>query len=201
MSSLKALHDRRKKLTLEVLKKALKHAKPLKAFKQGTLIKVNDRMQKNYSYRLDAKPGAIEFPAYYNPKEMLIMGVFEGKYCNDCILEFPREWFEAAIKAGSLSPEGADSNLNYWGIKSRMSLQEWIDKGWILDDDPDPRGWFQWYMRYWLGRRSVEDERQIKRWNQIKRHQAQVKKHSKGRLDERPKQRQTLLQWSYDCMI
>ena len=38
-------------------------------------------------------------------------------------------------------------------------------KGWIRSIDP--YGWFQWYFRYWKGRRPEDDQRQIGRWNRI----------------------------------
>jgi hypothetical protein len=74
----------------------------------------------------------------------------------------------------------------------------WQKKGWIYEEDP--RGWFQWYCRYYMGRRiALVDEKQIKRWNAYKRHVAQVKKNCpKGFLDCRKKQRQSLLHWAYD---
>jgi hypothetical protein len=130
---------------------------------------------------------------------MLKMGVFEGHYLNDCTSEFPKEWFEGAID--NLSPEAPNTNNNYFKIKSRQSLQIWKEKGWIID--PDPRGWFQWYCRYYLGRRIPEvDEIQIKRWKSFKRHEAQVHKNCKAHdCDCRPKQRQALLQWAYDPLI
>jgi len=141
-----------------------------------------------------------EFQPELTPPEMLQMGVFEGKYLNDCTDEFPSEWFEASQDKRSLV---ADPALNFFGIKSRQNLQTWRDKGWITPDDPDVRGWFQWYCRYYLGRRDpILDPRQINRWKAFRRHLAQVQKNCPpGDLTCRPKQRQALLQWAYDPRI
>lgn len=165
----------------------------------GDIITVNDKMQQGYSYELEASMGedfADGFKPCFSPQEMLEMGVFEGKYCNDCQNEFPREWFENARIS-----EIADPALNYFGIKSRQPLKVWQQKGWIIP--PDPRGWFQWYCRYYLGRRIESvDEAQIKRWKAFSRHAGQIKANcSPGDLTCRPKQRQALLQWSYDPFI
>ncbi len=129
-----------------------------------------------------------------SPKQMLQMGVFGGKYMTDCQKEFPRTWFLRA----KLSPEKSDSSLNFFGVKASKSLTYWREKGWI--NEIDPRGWFQWYCRYYLGRRiEEEDQRQIKRWRAMKRHIAQVKNNCyKGDLSCRPRQRQALLHWAYD---
>ena len=136
------------------------------------------------------------FRPRFTPKEMLEYGVFEGKYCNDCTDEFPADWFENA----KLS-DVADPSLNFFGVKSRQSLQTWQEKGWIIE--PDPRGWFQWYCRYYLGRRiEAIDTWQIKRWKSFARHAGQIKANCMpGDLFCRPKQRQALLQWSYDPFI
>jgi hypothetical protein len=134
---------------------------------------------------------------------MLEMGVFEGKYLNDCILEFPREWFEDAIKSGTLSPNKANVTCNCFSIKSRLSRSEWLKNGWIpqIEGDPDNRGWFQWYCRYYIGRRIPEiDIIQIKRWKAFKRHYGQVRKNCEE-ISCRPKQRQALLQWGYNAFI
>ena len=165
----------------------------------GDTISVNDRMQQGYSYVLEALAGrcfAPEFQPYFTPEKMLEMGVFEGKYCNDCRLEFPEDWFANARIA-----ERADPFLNYFRVKSRQPLAVWRQKGWIIG--PDPRGWFQWYCRYHLGRRVSEiDELQIKRWRSFRRHAAQVRANcDPGDWTCRPRQRQALLQWAYDPFI
>lgn len=132
-----------------------------------TKITVRDRMQKDYSYTLSAQTGAeyaVDFTPHLSPPEMLKMGVFEGKYMNDCKLEFPDSWFEAAKLR-----DKSDSNVNYFGVKSRQPLSVWRDNGWIYG--PDPRGWFQWYCRYYQGRRIADIDRiQIKRWKGFARH-------------------------------
>ena len=163
-------------------------------------IIVNDLMQKGYSYETTEDEGKNFHPDFkpdFSPKQMLEYGVFEGKYLNDCQNEFPKEWFVRA----KLSAEKPDPALNFFKIKSRMSLQEWQKKGWIIG--PDVRGWFQWYCRYYMGRRLPEiDTIQIKRWKAFKRHLAQVEKNCPiGDLECRPKQRQALLQWAYNPFI
>lgn len=165
----------------------------------GDKITVNDAMQRDYTYRIDAPMGedfAPAFKPHFTPKEMLELGVFEGKYCNDCRDELPEDWFEAA-KTGNI----ADVSLNYFKIKSRQPLSVWRQKGWIVE--PDVRGWFQWYCRYYLGRRIPEiDGWQIKRWRAFTRHAGQIKANcDPGNLDCRPRQRQGLLQWSHDPFI
>ena len=159
-------------------------------------ITVNDRMQKHYRYLLEAAAGKNfdpEFKPELSPQEMLELGVFGGKYVTDCKKEFPTVWFARA----KLSPDGADPAVNYFGVLASQPLSVWRNKGWIHPQDP--RGWFQWYCRYWLGRRSEDDARQIKRWKAIRRHVAQVKRHCEpGDPHCRPRQRQALLQWAYD---
>ena len=183
------------------------YSKSEKEYKIGmTIIALNKMDKGDYSYVLEAPFGVIDnpdFDPYFSPQEMLELGVFEGKYLNDCILEFPKEWFIKAIKAGTLSPEGDNIDCNFFKIKSRQSLVKWRENGWIpqTEDDPDNRGWFQWFCRYWIGRRIPElDKIQISRWRAFKRHYGQVKKNCSD-LTCRPKQRQALLQWSYNAFI
>jgi hypothetical protein len=159
-------------------------------------VVVHDKMQKRYVY-YRTEPVGRNFDAGFEPQltpaEMLELGVFGGKYMTDCRAEFPRSWFAHA----KLSPEGRDASLNFFGVAASQPLRVWRKKGWIHRDDP--RGWFQWYCRYYMGRRSLDDERQIKRWRAMRRHVAQIRAHCPRRaLDCRPRQRQALLQWAYD---
>ena len=161
------------------------------------MIIVNDKMQHNYIYEREEAEGAnfaADFKPELTPKEMLELGVFEGHYLNDCREEFPASWFENA----KLSPLHPDVNCNCFKIKSRLSLSEWQKRGWIYP--PDVRGWFQWYCRYYMGRRiPAVDAVQIKRWRAFKRHKAQIEKNCRMLDFEcRPKQRQALLQWAYN---
>lgn len=165
----------------------------------GKEVVVNDQMQSGYRYHLIAPVGeqfAADFTPRYAPPEMLEMGVFEGKYLNDCVSEFPANWFEKARLS-----HHADCELNYFGIKSRQSLKTWREKGWIIG--PDPRGWFQWYCRYYMGRRLADvDQVQIKRWRGFARHAGQIRANCyPGDIFCRPRQRQALLQWSHDPFI
>lgn len=161
-------------------------------------ITVNDKMQQGYQYQLVCAPGedfAADFQPQVTPKQMLQMGVMGGKYMTDCTQEFPYDWFENA----KLSPDKARAELNYYGVLAGKPLSYWRQKGWIYKDDP--RGWFQWYCRYYLGRRIAdEDQRQIKRWKQMRRHVVQLQKNcSPDDFFCRPRQRQALLQWAYFC--
>ena len=159
-------------------------------------IIINDKMQKGFYYLTEAEGENFDpdFKPELTPGEMLELGVFGGKYLTDCREEFPEEWFENA----KLAENKKDPNLNFFGVEASLPLKTWQDRGWI--HPADPRGWFQWYCRYYMGRRMEdEDRRQIKRWKAIKRHKgALVKNCRKGDFSCRPKQRQALLHWAYD---
>lgn len=162
-------------------------------------VVVNDLMQKNYVYFLTEPMGKNFQPGFspdLTPREMLELGVFGGKYMTDCTAEFPSEWFENA----KLCSERHDPDLNCFGVNASQPLAVWQQKGWIYHEDP--RGWFQWYCRYYAGRRCPDDERQINRWRAMRRHIAQIRKNCRrGDLTCRPKQRQALLHWGYDSRI
>ncbi len=159
-------------------------------------VAVNDRMQAKYVYYRTEPVGRNfhpEFKPELTPREMLGLGVFGGKYMTDCRNEFPPSWFRRA----KLCPERHDPKLNYFGVNASKPLSYWKRKGWIYHEDP--RGWFQWYCRYYMGRRCPDDERQIKRWRAMRRHIAQIRKNCPpGEAECRPKQRQALLHWAYD---
>lgn len=167
---------------------------------KSKIISVDDKMQHGYQYIISEPRGKnydINFNPDLTPKEMLELGVFGGRYLRDCKNEFPRNWFTKA-KLHKDGEKGHDKNLNYFGVNASQSLSEWKKKGWIYKEDP--RGWFQWYCRYYMGRRiKNEDARQIKRWNAMRRHIAQIKNNCRqGNEYCRPRQRQALLHWAYD---
>lgn len=156
-------------------------------------------MQEGYSYELSAQPGEqfdSRFEPDLTPQEMLALGVFGGVYMRDCTKEFPHAWFLKA-KFQKQGVSRRDPDLNFFRVNASQSLSVWRRKGWIYQDDP--RGWFQWYCRYYQGRRCPDDERQIKRWLAIRRHAAQLKRNCLDRdFSCRPTQRQALLHWAYD---
>jgi hypothetical protein len=154
-------------------------------------------MQASYRYTLTAPAGRNfdpEFQPELTPAEMLRLGIFGGKYMTDCQREFPKSWFARA----KLAKGKRDAELNYFGVDASQPLSEWRRKGWIFRDDP--RGWFQWYCRYYQGRRLPdEDARQIKRWKAIRRHIRQIERNcERGDMSCRRRQRQAVLHWAYD---
>jgi len=160
-------------------------------------VVVSDKMQQGYRYQLNAPAGRDfdpEFKPELTPAEMLRLGVFCGKYMTDTRKEFPKSWFTDA----KLARKHRDCSLNFFGVDASQPLSVWRAKGWIHPDDP--RGWFQWYCRYYLGRRMPEeDRRQIKRWKAMRRHVRQIELHcERGDIFCRPRQRQALLHWAYD---
>lgn len=172
------------------------------ARRQPRTVVVNDKMQSGYRYQLvepEGKNFDSDFKPQLSPRQMLELGVFGGRYLRDCRREFPVTWFYRA----KLHPEGRkghDRRLNYFSVEASQPLSVWQKKGWI-NNDHDPRGWFQWYARYYLGRRlPFEDRRQIQRWLAMKRHISQLKQNCRlGDQSCRPRQRQAILHWAYDA--
>jgi hypothetical protein len=159
-------------------------------------IQVSDLMQRGYVYDLTEPVGRSFHPDFHpqlTPKQMLELGVFGGKYMTDCAAEYPADWFENA----RLCSQRHDASLNFFRVNASQPLSAWRAKGWIYHEDP--RGWFQWYCRYYLGRRCPDDARQIRRWRAIRRHATQLERNcTRGDLDCRRRQRQALLHWAYD---
>ena len=163
-------------------------------------VTVNDKFQQGYTYELTEPVGKnfdTKFKPDLSPEEMLALGVFGGVYMRDCTKEFPKSWFTKA-KFQKKGIYTHDPELNYFKVNASQPLSVWKKKGWIYKEDP--RGWFQWYCRYYMGRRIPEEDiRQIKRWRMMTRHIAQVRAHCRaGDARCRPRQRQALLHWAYD---
>jgi hypothetical protein len=166
----------------------------------STRVTVHDCYQQNYTYERTKRIGRDFDPVFtpdLTPQQMLAMGVFSGKYFGDKPAEFPASWWRSAKLP---SDRQADDTLNFFGVHASQPLSVWRAKGWIHPDDP--RGWFQWYCRYYVGRRHEDDARQIARWRAMRRHVAQIQKNcQKGDSDCRRRQRQALLHWAYDSRI
>jgi len=216
-------------LTIDTLKShLLRQGRPLASFHAGTLVHSCSSMALSpYSYRLEVEPGTSFGPGFepeLSPGEMLLLGVFEGRYLNDCVREYPAEWFLGALMTGSLSPEKADVSKNLFKVGSRQPLPVWRQNGWAPSEDrrgrtddhykgalgdpaknPDERGWFQWYCRYWLGRRIPDLDRiQISRWRAFRRHAGALRGGCPAwHQDEhcRLRERQALLQWAYNPFL
>ena len=163
---------------------------------KGIRVVVNDLMQRGYVYYRTAPVGRNFSPLFrpeLTPKEMLALGVFGGKYMTDCRKEFPASWFTRA----KLCHARHDPKLNFFGVNASQPLSVWRKNNWLRPQDP--RGWFQWYCRYYIGRRGADDERQIRRWRAVARHAVQVRRHCEpGDFECRRRQRQALLHWAYD---
>lgn len=159
------------------------------------VIAVSDSLQPDYHYELTAATGELakDFTPDLTPQQMLELGVFGGHYFQNEHSEFPKEWFNNAKLSKTHDPA-----MNYFAIDASQTRQEWERKGWIYPEDP--RGWFQWYCRYYYGRRiPEEDARQIKRWKAMRRHVSQIQHHCQpGDHLCRRRQRQALLHWAYD---
>ncbi len=163
-------------------------------------VRVNNKMQKGYKYSCTEPIGKnfdSRFKPNLTPKEMLELGVFGGVYMRDCTKEYPAIWFKK-VKFQKKGNYEHDPNLNFFGVNASQPLSVWRKKGWIFKDDP--RGWFEWYCRYFMGRRiPKEDDRQIKRWLAMKRHIMQIKYNCRSKdFSCHRKQRQALLHWAYD---
>jgi len=124
------------------------------------------------------------FDPMFTPYQMLELGVFDGSYFEPCDPDFQ---CEPLIR-----------EVNLFKSNASQPLHVWEENGWITPEDP--RGWFQWYLRYYNGRRIPElDAWQIKRQQSfVARHSAQVRKNGRGDINARLKQRQALLHWAAD---
>lgn len=147
------------------------------------------------------------FKPMLTPKQMLKKGIFGGTYFNQLVdyRIFPQDWFSELDESFFLSQK-YNSRVNFFKVKSGQSQEEWEKKGWIHKDDP--RGWFEWYCKYYCGRRHSDDLRQIKRWLAFCgpkgrfRNTIYNKIHKLGlsindSFEVSPRIQQSLLHWSY----
>jgi len=120
--------------------------------------------------------GFPQFKPNLSPAEVLQQGGFGGTYFRsidsavtakrydgkEVVGELPADWIKGLSIPKQLCSANYDTAVNKWGVKCGGSLGMWESSGWIAAIDP--YGWFQWYCRFFQGRRSTDDERQISRW-------------------------------------
>ncbi|KAJ1337190.1 WD repeat-containing protein 76 [Microdochium nivale] len=129
----------------------------------------------------DDTTGAYRFPSHpdftpnKSPESILREGCFGGSYfrplysrhlrttIEDDWRELPAEWTSGLNVSRYLTSPAYDPEINKYGVACGQSIEEWEAAGWIRHEH-DVRGWFQWYCRFWMGRRCADDERQIGRW-------------------------------------
>jgi len=154
-----------------------KNVEPKK--KNVELKKKNIDFSKKYSIPKKDKNGDLIFDDYpdfkpnLTPKEVFEMGSFGGTYfrpiyssiikskLKDQHLEF-KKWFTKLDVSKYVTNNTCNVSVNKYNVKAGSSLDEWEKSGWITKHDP--YGWFQWYCRFYMGRRCEDDKRQINRW-------------------------------------
>ncbi|KAL4858951.1 Volume-regulated anion channel subunit [Chlorella vulgaris] len=160
-----------------------------------------------------------EFRPNLTPKQVIQAGSFGGIYFNprggkpgirgkEVAIdhrEFPADWFQGLPKKAYVA-RTYTKGTNKYGVKAGQDQAFWEGKGWIQPQDP--RGWFQWYCRFYMGRRSEDDVRQISRWRGVvgdkgrwMRALANKVVRSNKRWDDAtvsPVIRQTLLHWAFE---
>ena len=167
--------------------------------------------------------GFKDYPMFIpnvTPKDVIRMGSFGGTYfrpiyssitkrnytSKDVISEYPKTWFKGLDIEKMVTSEKYDKKVNKYGVKCGSSLEVWEENNWINEEDP--YGWFQWYCRFYRGRRSDDDERQIKRWLNLTGPNGRFKKRLMNEIIKKKKKyndptvspviRQVLLHWGYE---
>mmetsp|Transcript_11542 Transcript_11542/g.21646 ORF Transcript_11542/g.21646 Transcript_11542/m.21646 type:complete len:353 (+) Transcript_11542:43-1101(+) len=162
-----------------------------------------------------------EFRPNLTPQQMIQAGIFGGCYFNPSggkkgvkypkggipidYKEYPAVWFESVPEYKYYSKR-YNCETNFYRVKAGQDQTFWEEKGWI--NPQDPRGWFQWYTRFFLGRRTEDDARQISRWKGVTGSKGRWKRFllnkivaANAHLDDysvSPVVRQTLLHWAYE---
>ena len=154
----------------------------------------------------------MDFGTNLTPIEVIKKGSFGGTFFRDIYSGVSHKFYRNSwkefkelknIDCNYYSSDYHDASLDKYGVKCGTSLRFCENKGWI--NKIDPYEWFQWYFRYYLGRRSEDDKRQIKRWkeivNRLKGILVKMIKDADSKFDDysiSPKIRQILLHWGYE---
>ena len=154
-------------------------------------------------YHFDDYP---DFKPNYSPKEMISMGVFGGNYFNrkEYREMIHPEAFECDESKYNL--EEQDKKVNFFKSLAGNNRQWWEDRN-LINHMYNTEGWFQWYCRFYYGRRCEDDARELKRWANFKLRHLNMyydclerSKHNtqKGLMDDSvyPRYKQSLFQWA-----
>ena len=124
------------------------------------------------AFHFDSHP---DFTPNKSPEEVIREGCFGGSYfrplfsrtlgvtISDDWKELPSFWVDGLNTAKFLDSPHYDADVNKFKVSCGQSIEEWEAAGWI-NHNYDVRGWFQWYCRFYMGRRCDDDERQVSRW-------------------------------------
>lgn len=116
-----------------------------------------------------------DFTPNKTPAEVMREGAFGGSYFRPLYskrlrttisgdhAELPADWTAGLDISRYLTAREYDADANKFKVACGQSIEEWEAAGWI-DHRFDVRGWFQWYCRFYQGRRCEDDERQVGRW-------------------------------------
>lgn len=161
-----------------------------------------------------------DFKPNTTPKDVLRVGSFGGTYfrpiyssvtdknytSDSVIQEYPPSWFQGIDIDTMITSNKYDKKINKYGVKCGSSLEDWENNGWI--DKQDPYGWFQWYCRFYRGRRTNDDERQIGRWLKLAGPNGRFRRRLMNEIIKKNKKyndvsvspviRQVLLHWGYE---
>lgn len=160
-----------------------------------------------------------EFRPNLSPDQIFRAGAFGGTYYRPITSksakrsfpvgvyrEFPPDWFDGIDVSRAVASGTYRKEVNKYGVKSGNDLDFWENKGWMRSQDP--YGWFQWYCRFYLGRRSDDDNRQVSRWVKAIGDKGRWRTFLVGQCVKKgaawddasasPVTRQTLLHWGYE---
>ena len=159
-----------------------------------------------------------DFRPNLSPRDMFKLGSFGGTYwrpikskvvgkeLKNVHKKYPKSWWKGIPEKHLSSPFNQyDKSINKYGVKVGTTLSFWEGKGWIKKDNP--YGWVHWYCDFFLGKRTADDERQIKRWMGLASERGRFRKwlvtqilKNNGKWNDEdisPKIRQTLQHWAY----
>ena len=149
----------------------------------------------------------LTFNPILTPREVIQYGAFGGNYFGVDVganLDDYKELFEYHFKGLDTSlylGETYKPKVNKFKIRSGMNYEYWKEMGWM--DEDDPYGWFEWYIKYFNGRRHPDDNRQISRWQDFAGRNGRWRKniykkiYDTGDWNVSPRIQQSLLHWGY----